>query len=141
MDALVGRSLSQPRFISAVLSAFSAVAICLALIGVYGVVSYSVSQRTRELGVRMALGANHGAVLRLVMAESLKPVVIGIVGGAAAAVLASRLLRNLLFGIRPGDPETVLYVALLTLIAGAVASYVPARRASQVDPLTALRED
>jgi putative ABC transport system permease protein len=124
-----------------VLSAFSAVAICLALIGVYGVVSYSVSQRTRELGVRMALGANHGAVLRLVMAESLKPVVIGIVGGAAAAVLASRLLRNLLFGIRPGDPETVLYVALLTLIAGAVASYVPARRASQVDPLTALRED
>lgn len=141
MDDLVDRSLSQPRFLSTVLSAFSAIAICLALIGVYGVVSYSVSQRTRELGVRMALGADHGAVLRLVMAESLRPVLIGIAVGAGAAVLASKLVRNLLFGVGPGDPETVIYMALLTLIAGAIASYMPARRASQVDPLTALRED
>jgi putative ABC transport system permease protein len=141
MDDLVARSLSQPRFISQVLGAFSVVAGCLALVGVYSVVSYSVSRRARELGVRMALGAGRGAVVRHVMWGSLALVAGGIAAGVAGAVLASRLLRTLLFGVGPGDPATFAAMAVMTLAAGAVAAYGPARRASRIDPLTALRED
>jgi hypothetical protein len=141
MDDLVARSVSQPRFISSVLGAFSIVAGCLTLLGVYSVVSYTVSRRTRELGVRMALGAGRGAVVRHVMWGSLALVTGGIAAGVAGALLASSLPSTLLFGVGRVDPPTFAAMALLTLAAGALAAYGPARRASRIDPLTALRED
>ena len=141
MDQLVARSLSQPRFLASVLSGFSGLAALLALVGIYGVMSYTVSRRTREIGVRMALGAERAAVMRLVMRQSLVLVGTGIAAGVVCSVLASRLLGNLLFGVRPGEPATVAVMALLTIIAGIAATYAPARRASRIDPLAALRED
>ena len=141
MDQLVARSLSQPRFLASVLSVFSGLAALLALVGIYGVMSYTVSRRRREIGVRMALGAERAAVMRLVMRQSLALVGTGIAAGVVASVLASRLLGNLLFGVRPGEPATVAVMALLTVVAGAMATYGPARRASRTDPIAALRED
>jgi len=141
MDQLVARSLSQPRFLASVLSGFSGLAALLALVGIYGVMSYTVSRRTREIGVRMALGAERSTVMRLVMRQSLLLIGIGIAAGVVCSVLASRLLGNLLFGVRPGEPATVAMMALLTVVAGAVATYAPARRASRIDPIVALRED
>ena len=123
------------------LSGFSGLAALLALVGIYGVMSYTVSRRTREIGVRMALGAERAAVMRLVMRQSLVLVGTGIAAGVVCSVLASRLLENLLFGVRPGEPATVAVMALLTILAGAVATYAPARRASRIDPIAALRED
>jgi predicted permease len=141
MDDLVARSLSQPRFLAWVLGGFSGLAALLALVGIYGVMSYTVSRRTREIGVRMALGAERAAVLRLVMRQSAALVGTGIVAGVVCSVFASRLLESLLFGVRPGEPATVAVMALLTILAGAVATYAPARRASRIDPIVALRED
>ncbi len=138
---LVARSLSQPRFLASVLGGFSGLAALLALVGIYGVMSYTVSRRTREIGVRMALGAERAAVMRLVLRQSLVLVGAGVAAGVVCSVLASRLLGNLLFGVRPGEPATVAVMALLTVIAGIAATYAPARRASRIDPLAALRED
>jgi putative ABC transport system permease protein len=141
MDQLVARSLSQPLFLASVLSGFSGLAALLALVGIYGVMSYTVSRRRREIGVRMALGAERAAVMRLVLRQSLVLVGAGVAAGVVCSVLASRLLGNLLFGVRPGEPATVAVMALLTVIAGIAATYAPARRASRIDPLAALRED
>ena len=141
MDDLVARSMSQPRFLASVLSGFSGLAALLALVGIYGVMSYTVSRRTREIGVRMALGAERAAVMRLVMRQSFVLVGTGIAAGIVCSVLASRLLENLLFGVRPGEPATVAAMALLTILAGAAATYAPARRASRIDPIAALKED
>jgi putative ABC transport system permease protein len=141
MDQLVARSLSQPLFLASVLSGFSGLAALLALVGIYGVMSYTVSRRRREIGVRMALGAERAAVMRLVLRQSLVLVGAGVTAGVVCSVLASRLLGNLLFGVRPGEPATVAVMALLTVIAGIAATYAPARRASRIDPLAALRED
>lgn len=141
MSSLVESSTAQPRFLATLLLGFAAVAASLAVMGVYGLVSFSVGQRTREIGVRMALGASRGAVTTMVLGESLKLVIGGVTLGALGAVALSRLVRSMLFGIEPHDPLTLATMAVLMLAATLVASYLPARRAARVDPLTALRED
>jgi len=114
-------------------------ALVLSAAGIYGVISYSVLQRTQEIGIRMALGANLGDVLRLVLGQGAKLALLGVVIGTPVALALARLMQTLLFGISPGDPLTLLGVTLLLLLVGLLACYVPARRAMRVDPIVALR--
>lgn len=141
MSQLVEGTLAEPRFLAALLTGFSGLAAVLALVGIYSVLSFSVSRRVREIGVRMALGAARGSVVVLVLRQSLVLVGAGLVAGAALAVILSRVLRTLLFEVTPGDPATVAGMAALIALAALAASYVPARRASRIDPNVALRED
>ncbi|HEX6650439.1 MAG TPA: ABC transporter permease [Pyrinomonadaceae bacterium] len=139
MDELVSKSMVQPRFLALLLATFSGIALFLAAIGIYGVMAYSVAQRTQEIGVRMALGARPLHVLRLIFSQSLGMLLIGIVIGLAGAFALTRLMRTLLFEITATDPLTyVSVIGLLTLVA-LLACYIPARRAAKVDPLIALR--
>jgi putative ABC transport system permease protein len=124
-----------------VLGIFGALALLLAVIGIYGVTSYAVSQRTRELGIRSALGAQRGDLMRLVVSESMRLVTIGTVVGVAIAFAAARLLGSLLYGISPADPVTFVVAPLILALAAAVSSYLPARRATRVDPMLALRAE
>jgi putative ABC transport system permease protein len=141
MDQVIEESIGSRRFPMLLLALFSAVALALAAIGVYGVVSYVVSQRTREIGIRMALGARAAQVIRLVVQRSLVPIVAGVVFGIAGSLAASRLLTALLFHVEPGDPA-VLGAIVLVLGASAIAAcLVPARRAASVDPLVVLRDE
>ena len=123
------------------MTAFALTALLLAAIGIYGVVSYSVSQRTREIGLRMALGAAQSQVRRYVIRQALWPVGVGLALGVPGAVGLSRLLTDVMFEVTPGDPLTIAAMAGLLAIVGLVASYVPARRASRLDPVTALRSE
>jgi ABC-type antimicrobial peptide transport system permease subunit len=141
MSQLVDQSLAQPRFLAALLTSFSSLAAILALVGIYSVLSFSVSRRVREIGVRIALGAERRVVVRLVLSQSLRLAAGGIVAGAALAVVLSRVMRTLLFEVQPGDPMTVFGMSLLVAAASAIASYAPARRASLIDPIVALREE
>lgn len=137
--AQVDRSLGQQRMGSMLLGFFGGLALLLAAIGIYGVTNYSVSQRTREIGIRMALGAGRAQVMSLVLGQSLVLVAVGLGIGVVSAALLARLVGNLLFGVQPTDPLTLVATsAIMTLVAGA-ATYMPARRASRVDPLVALR--
>ncbi|MCY4074813.1 MAG: FtsX-like permease family protein, partial [Acidobacteria bacterium] len=131
-----------PQQLSAfVLSAFGVLALTLAAVGLYGVVSYAVSQRTREVGIRMALGADGARVVRMLVAGGLRLVVIGGALGLALAVVAARLLGGLLFEVDTLDPLTFVGVPLVLAAAALVAAWLPARRASRVHPVTALRTD
>jgi putative ABC transport system permease protein len=141
MEERVSQSLATPRFYMIVLGTFAAVALVLAAVGLYGVVSFSVGQRVREMGVRVALGASAGSILRLVLRQSLGITVAGVVVGLVGAVAASRVLRSLLFGIAPGDPVTLTVVALVMLVVATVAVLVPAVRATRVDPIQTLRAE
>jgi predicted permease len=135
----VGQQLAMERSLSLVASAFGVFSLLLAAIGLYGVVAFAVARRTAEMGVRLALGASRGAVLRLVLADSARVVVPGAVVGLAAAVAATRLVRSVLYGLEPTDPATLaMSVALLLAVAG-LAAYLPARRAAGIDPVEALR--
>src|SRR5690349_2855873 len=139
MNEVVSKSMVQPRFLALLLATFSGIALFLAAIGIYGVMAYSVAQRTQEIGVRMALGARPLHVLRLVFGQSLGMLVIGTVIGLAGAFALTRLMRTLLFEITATDPLTyVTVIGLLTVVA-LLACYIPARRAAKVDPLIALR--
>ena len=139
MENLVTGSVSRPRFISLLLGMFAFLALTLASIGIYGIVSYSVGQSTREIGVRMALGADRSTVLRTMLMKGIVPVVYGIAGGLAASLLLTRFMASLLFKVDPYDPLTFIAVSVLLSAIALVASYVPARRATKVDPLNALR--
>src|SRR6185503_17839684 len=139
MDELVSKSMVQPRFLALLLATFSGIALFLAAIGIYGVMAYSVAQRTQEIGVRMALGARPLHVLRLVFAQSLGMLLIGVVIGLAGAFALTRLMRTLLFEITATDPLTYVSVIGLLTVVALLACYIPARRASKVDPLIALR--
>jgi putative ABC transport system permease protein len=141
MDDLLSDSVSTQRFSLLLIGGFSALALVLAMMGVYGVVSYTVAQRTPEIGIRIALGAQGRDVLRLILAQGLKPVAIGSVIGLIAALALGRVLASLLYGVTATDPATFVIVALLLSFVALVACYLPARRATKVDPLSALRHD
>jgi putative ABC transport system permease protein len=137
----VSNSVAGNRFNMLLLGIFAAVAMLLALAGIYGVLAYSVTRRTNEIGVRVALGASHRDVLRQIVNQGMRPVAIGITIGVGGAVGLSRFMATLLFGVTPTDPVTFLGVALLLAVAGLGACYLPARRALRVDPVEALREE
>jgi putative ABC transport system permease protein len=141
MDEVVARSTASPRFYLLLLGSFAAVALALAAIGIYGVMSYSVARRNTEIGIRMALGARSGDVLRLVMREAVGVVAIGGGVGLAVALLLTRLMGALLYGVGATDPVTFALVAALLALVALLATYVPARRAIRVDPLKALRAE
>ncbi len=141
METLLAQSVAQPKFLAALLTGFAALAAVLALVGVYGLLSFAVSRRVRELGVRMALGAGRARVIRDVLRQSATLVGAGLVSGAALAYGLSRLLRTLLFGVSAGDPSTIVAMAVAIAGAAIVASLPPALRASRIDPVVALREE
>jgi putative ABC transport system permease protein len=139
MDQVLNNSLSKARFNMTLLVSFAGLALALAAIGIYGVIAYSVAQRTHEMGIRMALGAQKQDILRLVVGQGLVLALIGIGAGIVAALGVTRLMASLLFGVKPTDPLTFLLVSLLLTAVALVASYIPARRAAEVDPMRALR--
>jgi putative ABC transport system permease protein len=141
MEAVVDATLARPRTLSVLLTAFALMALVLAGVGVYGVMAYSVSQRTQEIGVRMALGATAQSVFRLVLGQALKLVTIGVVVGLVAAAGLTRLLETLLYETRPLDPWTFGVTALILMLVAALASYVPARRGTRIAPVEALRAE
>ena len=140
MDEVLQASVGSRRFPMLLFGVFAGVALALAVVGVYGVVSYVVSQRRKEIGIRVALGAGRSALTRHVMRGSLIPVAIGIVAGIAGAVAASRLLESVLYEVEPGDPAVLGSIALILATAALAASWFPARRAARLDPLVVLRE-
>jgi putative ABC transport system permease protein len=139
LEEVVGRTIAQPRAVSLLVGAFAALALILAAVGVYGVMAYSVRERTQEIGIRMALGATAWQVFSLVIGQALKLVVLGIVAGLVAAGLLTRLLEGLLFQVEPLDAWTFGLTAALLLVVAAVASYLPARRGMRMAPTEALR--
>ena len=139
MDAVLAEAQSQPRFLTLLLTLFSGVALVIATVGIYGVISYSVARRSKEFGLRMALGAQPGRVLALVMKQGLALTAIGVAAGIVAALLLTRLMATLLFGVQPTDPLTFLSVSTILAVVALAASYVPALRATKVDPMKALR--
>jgi len=139
MPDAIEASVAQPRFRTLLLGLFAAMAMVLATIGIFGVISYSVSCRTNEIGIRMALGAQRGDVLRQVLSEGARLAGIGIAAGLAGSLLATRLVATLLFGVKPADPLTFAAVAAILAGVTLTACYIPARRATRVDPIVALR--
>ncbi|MEJ7811034.1 MAG: ABC transporter permease [Gemmatimonadaceae bacterium] len=141
MQQILAESVAAPRFTMALIALFAVLALVLAAVGIYGVLSYTVARRTGEIGLRMALGAGRGRVLRLVVGQGMSLTLLGVAAGGAAALVATRALRTLLFGVSATDPVVFVGVALLLGSVAFVAAYVPARRASRVDPMVALRSE
>ena len=139
MDQLLGDSISRSRFTMLLLGIFAAIALVLASVGIYGVIAYSVAQRTQEFGIRMALGANRGDVLRLVLRYGTRLLLLGLALGLAASFVVTRLIATLLYGTSPTDPLTLTAVTILLALVALAACYIPARRATRVDPIVALR--
>jgi predicted permease len=139
MDEVLARSLAARRLSMLLLSAFAVLALLLSCIGIYGVISHLVGQRTQEIGVRMALGAQPSDVMRLVLGQGAKMAILGVVIGMAAALGLTRLMASQLFGVTPHDPLTFVSVGLILIVVALLACYLPARRAVRVDPLIALR--
>jgi ABC-type antimicrobial peptide transport system permease subunit len=139
MDDMLSDSLSQQRFNMLLLSAFSGLALLLAAIGIYSVLAYSVRRRMREIGIRMALGAQRGDILRMILGQGTNLALIGTGIGIAAAFGLTRLMASQLFGVTATDPVTFLSVAVLIVLVALAACYIPARRATKVDPIVALR--
>jgi len=139
MEHVLSDSVSQRRFQMTLVLSFAAAALLLASLGIYGVVSYSVARRTNEMGIRMALGARSADLHRLVVIQGLKPVLLGLAAGVAAAFALGRVLRSLLFEVSTADPVTIIAVVLLLASVALLACIIPAVRATRVDPMVALR--
>ena len=141
MDQIVAGSLERRRFVLTVLGTFAALALLLAVVGIYGVIAYSVGQQTHEFGIRMALGAQRYQLLLMVLRQTIRKLVVGLAIGIGGALILTRLMGSLLFGISATDPLTFFLAATLLLIAALVASFIPARRAATVNPMSALRNE
>jgi putative ABC transport system permease protein len=139
MNEVISNSLAARRFSMILLGVFAGLALLLSSVGIYGVISYLVGQRTHEIGIRMALGAGRSHVLRLVLGHGLRMTSLGVVIGLAASVGLTRLMANMLYGVSPTDPLTFAGVALILALVALTACYIPARRAMRVDPIVALR--
>jgi putative ABC transport system permease protein len=141
MGDLVSIASARRRFQVSLLTAFAAIALLLSLVGLYGLMAYSVNRRTREVGIRMALGAQRVDVLLLILRNAAVLVVTGLAAGLACTWLITRLLKSFLFGVSEHDPFTVISVSLLLIVCGLIAAFVPARRAASIDPMQALRTE
>jgi putative ABC transport system permease protein len=141
MTQLASESLAPLRVVAILLGIFAGLALALAAIGLYGVIAYSASQRTHEIGIRMALGAGRSKVLRLVVIDGLRLTLLGLSFGLAGALAVTRLLSSLLYGVKPHDPLTLISVTILLAAVAMLASYLPARRVTNVDPMLALRHE
>jgi len=139
MSEVISDSTAERRMTMLLLVVFAGVALTLAAVGIYGVISYSVTQRTQEIGIRMALGAERATVLRMVLGQAMALAAAGVVAGGAGAWILTRLMQKLLFGVEPSDPLTFTVVALILSSVAACAAAVPALRATRVDPAAALR--
>ncbi len=141
MDQVLVDAVAQERFTTVLLMTLAGLALALAVVGVYGVISVNVSQRTAEIAVRMAFGADGGSVLQLVVGQGFRLAAVAVGIGLIGALALSRFLRAILFGVSPIDPATYAGVAVLLLAFGALAAYVPARRATRIDPMAVLRSE
>jgi putative ABC transport system permease protein len=141
MGEIMSTVISQPRFRALLAGAFAGLAMLLAAVGIYGVLSQSVVQRTNEIGIRMALGAERGDILSLIISQGLKVILAGITIGVIGAVVVARLLSSLLFDVAPTDLLTFIFIPSLLTIVSLLACYIPARRAIKVDPMVALRRE
>jgi putative ABC transport system permease protein len=141
MEAMLSENVATPRFRTVLLAVFAGLAVCLAVAGVYGVMAYAVTQRANEVGLRIALGASTGSVMRLVLGQGLALACIGIAFGLAGSIAGTRLLRSMLFQVQPNDPSVYMAVALLLGLVTLMAGYIPATRAAKIDPVIALRQE
>jgi len=139
MDALIAESLGPQRFATNLLAVFAGMAILLSAVGLYGLISYSVTQRTNEFGIRMALGAQPGDVMRMVLRQGITLAIAGVFAGAVAGLVLTRAMQSLLYGVSAADPVSFAGAAVLLVLVSLVACYIPARRATRVDPMVALR--
>ena len=141
VDQILSNSSAEPRFQTALVGSFGVLGFILAIIGIYGVISYSVVQQTHEIGVRMALGAQPRDILHMILRKGMLLAIAGIAIGIGGALALTRVLRSMLFEIEPTDPATFVGVAIFLTIAALAACYIPARRATKVDPMVALRHE
>jgi putative ABC transport system permease protein len=141
MDERLSNSVAARRFQMQLLGAFAGLALVITMVGIYGVISYAVSQRTHEIGVRMALGAQRSDVARMVIWRGMRLTLVGVALGLAAALALTRVMKNLLFEVSATDPATFALIALLLVAVALIGSYIPARRAAKVDPLLAIRNE
>jgi putative ABC transport system permease protein len=139
MEDVLASAQSRPRFLTLLLTLFSSIALIIATVGIYGVISYSVARRSKEFGLRIALGAQPMNILGLVLKQGVLLTVIGVVVGVGSALVLTRLMTSLLFAVKPTDAITYVGVSALLATVALFASYIPARRATQVDPIKALR--
>ena len=141
MSDVIAQSVSPQRFNMLLLASFAGLALILAAVGIYSVLSYTVRRRVREIGIRVALGASNNDVIRMVLTDGLKPTLLGVALGLAAALALSRVIASLIFGVRATDPLTFAAVALLLLVVGIFATIIPAYRATRIEPARILREE
>jgi putative ABC transport system permease protein len=139
LGSVMSEAVATPRFRTSLLGVFAAVALILAMVGIYGVMSYAVTQRTHEIGIRIALGARTTDVLKLIVQNGMWPAFLGVALGLAGAIGLTRLMASFLFGVRPTDALTLAAVSIGLILAALIACFIPAQRAAKVDPLEALR--
>jgi putative ABC transport system permease protein len=141
MEEVIAVSTAQRRLTMLLLIVFAGIALVLAAVGIYGVISYAVTQRTQEIGIRMALGAPRARVMRMVLGQAMTLTIVGIAAGSAGAWTLTRLMQKLLFGVKPSDPATFVAVSVLLAAVAAAAAAIPGLRATRVDPVIALRAE